>query len=69
VAKVTHIGGRMYGDGEYVVEFTSSTPLKATVLGPGLSGGFAEVTFAPSETKPTLGLAAQAIGSIRKAVA
>lgn len=35
--KTTHIGGRMYGDGEYVVDFHVSehSPLSATVLGPG----------------------------------
>jgi hypothetical protein len=60
----------MYGDGEYVVEFkTTGSPLKATVLGPGLNEGFAEITFGAAETKPTLGLAAQAIESVRKAVA
>jgi hypothetical protein len=36
---VTYIGGSMYGDGEYVVEFHGSKsdlgPMTATVLGPG----------------------------------
>jgi hypothetical protein len=36
---VTYIGGPMYGDGEYVVEFqnvrSALAPLKAIVLGPG----------------------------------
>ena len=45
--RVTHIGGDMYGDGEYVVEFRKTNsflaPLSADVMTP--SGKVYEATF------------------------
>lgn len=68
-SRVSHLGGRMYGDGEHVVTFEVSehAPLKAVVIGDGLGGSFVEVSF-PEERKPSTVLAAQAIASARNAV-
>jgi hypothetical protein len=62
---VSYIGGTMYGDGEYVVEFhyTRSTlgPMKATVLGPS---GLRSVDF-EAGTEPNVKTARQVIALAR----
>lgn len=62
-AMVNHLGGRMYGDGEYVVEFhvSSVAPLSATVLGPGALRG---VTFSEG-VKPSIDVARRTIALAR----
>jgi hypothetical protein len=69
---VSSLGGKMYGDGEYVVEFSggggvTGSPLVATVIGPhDERGTFRTASFGAYE-KPSVKLAGTVIGSARRA--
>jgi len=62
---VTYIGGSMYGDGEYVLEFHGAgsmlAPMTATVIGPG---ALRSLTFAEGVT-PSVDVARRAIAIAR----
>lgn len=60
---VSFIGGRMYGDGEFVIDFHVSehSPLSATVLGPG---PITSLTFEKG-VKPNIDTARRAIALVR----
>jgi hypothetical protein len=64
MGKLSYIGGAMYGDGVYVVEFSNvgSTlaPLAATVTGEPLAGSCVKMTL-HGTNRPTIGVAGQAI--------
>lgn len=64
---MNHLGGAMYGDGDYVIEFenvgSAFAPMVATVLSPkGL--GYTVGPFADHQ-RPTVLLAAQIIARVR----
>lgn len=61
----TFIGGNMYGDGTWVVEFHKSSvaPLSATIMGPGAFRGCSFEMGA----KPSVKLAAQVIAMAKAA--
>lgn len=71
MSKVSSLGGRMYGDGEYIVSFTGGqfqmAPLKATVMGGALGDDSAEVGF-DLGAKQSVATATAAISAVRKAV-
>lgn len=75
MSKVSSLGGRMYGDGEFVVEFSGGqfqmAPLKATVMGGALGDGpgdYAEVGF-DLGAKQSVATASAAISAVRRALA
>ena len=63
---VSHVGGSMYGDGEYVVEFRNASsflvPLSADVMTP--SGKLYEVTMSLGD-KPSVATARSIIAQVR----
>ena len=65
--RVTHVGGSMYGDGVYVVEFenvgSTQAPLVACVIGPNVS---ASVRFDAAQ-RPSVRLAEIAIALVVRA--
>lgn len=64
---VTLIGNRMYGDGEYAIEFYNVdsflAPMQADVLTP--SGRIYVVEFKLGESRPTVELAGSTIALVR----
>jgi hypothetical protein len=67
MTKTTHIGGTMYGDGEYVVTFrgggTSLAPLSATILG---GRDFFSYDRGECGDRPSVKLAATLIAEARR---
>lgn len=65
MSTVTHIGGYMYGDGEYVVSFhnvnSMGSPLKATILAPG---GKTYEWVGTQTDKPSVKLASEILASV-----
>ncbi len=71
-SKLASLGGRMYGDGRYVVEFSGGgaqmAPLKASVTDLEGPGTYVEITYGLG-AKQSIGLAGQAISAGKRALA
>lgn len=68
---MNHLGGNMYGDGDFVVEFSSFdaswSPMKAHVVGDGIDG-VATVEFQWGTGKPSCKLALETVRAVEKAL-